>query len=162
MHGALPNDFPAAERSEILRLKAQLAKDAGRLPGEAQARYAALEMKMRAWPRTAENDPFHAASHALAAALRRASGCPVVVGFNEFCAPTLDEALDEAQATGANEVVAITPMMTPGGAHAEQEIPAAVAAAQARYPGVVIRYAWPFDLADIAMFLCAQIDRTAS
>ena len=162
MHGALPSDFPAAERAELFRLKAQISHAGAGSTRETETRYAALETKMRAWPRTPENDPFYAASHALAAALRQASGCAVVVGFNEFCAPTVDEALDEAQAAGANEVIAVTPMMTPGGAHAEHEIPAAVAAAQARHPGLVIRYAWPFDVAEVARFLFAQIDRSDS
>jgi len=162
MHGAPPSDFPAAERAEMFRLKAQISHAMAVATDDAQARYASLERKMRVWPRTAENDPFYAASHTLAAALREASGCSVVVGFNEFCAPTVDEALDMAQAAGADEVIAVTPMMTPGGAHAEHEIPAAVAAAQVRHPEVVIRYAWPFDVADVAAFLFAQIDRSAA
>jgi len=162
MHGAPPGDFPAVERVELFRLKTQLGPAAAGPTDAARVRYLALEAKMRAWPRTAENDPFYAASHALAEALRQASGCSVIVGFNEFCAPTVDEALDEAQATGADEVIAVTPMMTPGGAHAEHEIPAAVAAARVRHPGVVFRYAWPFDVADVARFLFAQIGRPAS
>jgi len=162
MHGSPPSDFPAADRAELFRLKAQISHAVAGSTEEVQARYVALETKMRAWPRTAENDPFYAASHALAAALRQWSGCSVVVGFNEFCAPTVDEALDAAQSAGAEEVIAVTPMMTPGGAHAEHEIPAAVAAARARHPGIVIRYAWPFDVAEVARFLSAQIDRPAS
>jgi len=129
--------------------------------GEVQARYMALETKMRTWPRTTENDPFYTASHALAAALRQASGGAVVVGFNEFCAPSVDEALDAAQSAGADEVIVVTPMMTPGGAHAEHEIPAAVSAARLRHPGVVFRYAWPFDVTEVSAFLLAQIDRSA-
>jgi len=162
MHGAPPSDFPVAERAELFRLKAQISHAVAASTGDVQARYAALETKMRTWPRTAANDPFYAASHTLAAALRQTSGGSVVVGFNEFCAPSIDEALDLAQAAGADEVIAVTPMMTPGGAHAEHEIPAAVAAAQVRHPGVVFRYAWPFNVADVAGFLFAQIDRAVS
>jgi sirohydrochlorin cobaltochelatase len=56
-------------------------------------------------------------------------------------------------------VVVTTPMMTPGGEHAEQEIPAAIAEARARHPQVAFDYAWPFDLARVAAFLAEQIER---
>ena len=67
----------------------------------------------------------------------------VVVGFNEFCAPDLAQALDEAAARGAGQVVVTTPMMTTGGEHAEQDIPAAIDQAPARHPQVTFDYAWP-------------------
>src|SRR4051812_30373449 len=75
-HAAAPTlTLDPAEREQQLRL---LRKQ----------RRAEIGAKMRAWPRTAANDPFFAGSQELADHLSQASGCQVVVGFNEFCDPT--------------------------------------------------------------------------
>jgi sirohydrochlorin cobaltochelatase len=124
-----------------------------------EQRYAELEAMMRAWPRTAANDPFHASSLELGAQLQQVTGLPVTVGFNEFCAPSLDEALEEAIRTGAEKVVVVTPMMTRGGEHAERDIPAAIEREQKRHAGVSIVYAWPFNSGDVAGFLAQRVRR---
>ena len=79
------------------------------------------------------------------------------MGFNEFCAPSLDDTFSKATARGAEKVIVVTPMMTRGGEHAEVDIPRAVEAAQARYPKIPIIYAWPFRVSDVASFLATQI-----
>ena len=124
-------------------------------------RKAELEAKMRAWPRTPANDPFHAGSFELADHLARVSGLDVVVGFNEFCNPTVDDAIEDAVARGAGKIVLITPMMTRGGEHSESDIPAAMHRAQAVHPTVKMVYAWPFDITSVAQFLSAQVQRFA-
>jgi sirohydrochlorin cobaltochelatase len=156
MHGAPPNDFPPREMGEFFGLHARLEHATGPERAALESRYAELEARMRAWPRTAQNDPFYAGAQDLADHLSQTTGSPVIVGYNEFCAPSLDEALDQA-ATQADAVIVITAMMTRGGEHSEKEIPLAVQSAQARHPGVSIRYVWPFDTAAVAAFLAAQI-----
>jgi sirohydrochlorin cobaltochelatase len=81
----------------------------------------------------------------------------VIVGFNEFCAPSLDDALNRGIALGAEKVIVVTPMMTRGGEHAEVDIPAAIRAAQARHPEIPIIYAWPFRVSEVADFLAAHV-----
>jgi sirohydrochlorin cobaltochelatase len=161
MHGAPPNDFPQREVAEMFGLHARLEHLVGPERAALERRHDELDAKMRDWPRTAQNDPFHAASHELAAAVSEATGCEVIVGFNEFCAPSLDTALDQAAARAAERVIIITPMMTRGGEHSEVDIPAAVQRAQARHSGVQFVYAWPFEVAEVARFLAAQISRFA-
>lgn len=157
MHGAPPNDMPPGQVAELMGLHARLDGVEGAQRAALQQRYDELDAQVRAWPRSGDNDLFWAASHALGEALARVTGCEVIVGFNEFCAPRLDEALDRA-ADGAERVVVVTPMMTRGGEHAEVEIPAEVEAARARHPGVEFTYAWPFHLDDVARFLARQIE----
>jgi sirohydrochlorin cobaltochelatase len=159
MHGAPPRDFPRRERGEFFALHSRW-HHAGDAPVESSdQRYHELEQQMRQWPRTPENDPFHAASMEMAIALSHESGHPVIVGFNEFCAPDIDEALDEAVHAGATRVIVVTPMMTRGGEHAEEELPSLVDAARSRHADVTFEYAWPFTMDDIARFLAAQITR---
>ncbi len=158
MHGEPPNDFPRDEFASFFALHARLHY-AGTTDEDLHHRYAVLDAKMRGWPRTAENDPFYAASQQMANQLRETTGLEVVVGFNEFCGPTVEQAIEEAVAGKAENIVVVTPMMTPGGIHAEIQIPATVKQAQARHPGVSIRYAWPFDLSEVAQFLAKRIQQ---
>jgi sirohydrochlorin cobaltochelatase len=161
MHGAPPNDFPKREMAEFFDLHARHEHAAGPERAAQARRYAELHAEMRAWPRTVQNDPFWAASKELSAHLSQATGCEVVVGFNEFCAPDVDEALEQAVAKGAERVIVITPMMTPGGEHAAVDIPAAIRHAQDRHPEVPIAYAWPFEVSRVARFLADQMGRVA-
>ena len=48
-------------------------------------------------------------------------------------------------------------MLTPGGSHSEIEIPETLARLRAKYPDVELRYAWPFDLGQVAAMLAGQI-----
>lgn len=159
MHGAPPNDFPKREMGEFFSLHSRLQHSAGPDHATLERRYAELEAKMRAWPRTAQNDPYYAAAQALATQLAPATGSRVVVGFGEFCAPSLDEALDQAMEEAPEKVIVVTPMMTRGGGHSEVDIPEAVGRARERHPATPIVYAWPFDVAEIALFLASQIRR---
>jgi len=48
-------------------------------------------------------------------------------------------------------------MLTRGGGHAEEDIPAAIDRARARFPGVPFVYAWPHDTVDVARFLAQRL-----
>ena len=160
MHGEPPKDFPKDEFARFFSLHARL-KFTEMRGAELEESYAHLDAKMRNWPRTPENDPFHASSQEMAKQLSKATGSEVILGFNEFCGPTLGEAFEEAVARKPEEIIVITPMMTPGGGHSEQDIPAAIREAQSRHPDVPIRYAWPFSLSKVAQFLAEHINQTS-
>jgi sirohydrochlorin cobaltochelatase len=153
-HGAPPRGY---RREAVARLKA--------LEGRRQAtggsmgdEEAALDRQIRAYPRTAENDPYREGILALAAALApRLGGAQLLVAYNEFCGPSVEEAVEDAVRAGAQEIVVVPSMLTPGGVHAEVEIPEALARARARFPGLKLRYAWPFDLELIATMLAVQV-----
>ena len=153
-HGGVPRDFP---RAELQRLKA--------LEGERRARGTAptdeeraLERKIRTWPRTPATDPYRAGLETVAATLRSKLGAiPVVVAYNEFCAPSLDDAVTELASNGARRITVVPSMLTPGGVHSEIEIPETLAALRTRFPAVELRYAWPFDADAVAELLALQI-----
>ncbi|MGB7296858.1 MAG: CbiX/SirB N-terminal domain-containing protein [Candidatus Aminicenantales bacterium] len=159
MHGAPPLDFPREEMTEFMSLHARVGHAPVPDAGTLRQRYEELEAKMRVWPRTGQNDPFYAGSQDLAKHLRRESGLEVIVGFNEFCAPTLDEVLERAAAREAGRIIVVTPMMTRGGEHSAVDIPKAIRRAQQKYPDQKFVYAWPFPTEDIARFLSSQITR---
>jgi sirohydrochlorin cobaltochelatase len=159
VHGNLANDFPRQELGEYFGLRALLqagsADDRARLEQRCQV----LDARLRAWPRTPANDPFWAASLALGEHLSHVAGSRVVVGFTEFCDPTIDAALDQAVGLGATRVLVVTPMLTRGGDHAERDIPTAIRRARERYQGLPIVYAWPYEPIDVAQFLTEQLAR---
>ena len=157
MHGMPPTDFPREELAEFSRLHSRLTREPDQASEQDRFRHEGLDKKIRMWPRTPDNDPFFIWSHDVSAALKRALTCEVLVGFNEFCTPTIEAALEAAANLSPSEIVVTTPMMGRGGSHAEREIPEVIATAQKKHPQIVFRYAWPFPSTEIADFLATQI-----
>jgi sirohydrochlorin cobaltochelatase len=157
MHGAPPNDFPRNETAEMFTLHSRLEHGGG--SDAMENRYNELEEKMRRWPRTRANDPFYTASQDLAQALSKEMGLIVLTGFNEFCAPSLKKTLAQAAASGADDVMVVTPMMTRGGEHAEVDIAKLVENFRQEHPEIKTTYAWPFETVEIARFLAAHVAR---
>jgi sirohydrochlorin cobaltochelatase len=156
-HGVPPRDFPPAELAEFFGLHARIEAGGHGMPPALKERYAVLDARLRAWPRTPANDPFHAASLDLAARLARETGLETFVGFNEFCGPSLDEAFATAVARGAGRVIVVTPMLTRGGEHAERDIPDAIGRARDAHPAMEFVYAWPFENAAVVRLLADQV-----
>ena len=88
---------------------------------------------------------------------RRLDGALLAVAYNEYCAPTLQEAVEELAGKGATEITVITTMFTPGGSHSEIEIPEILSELNAKHPEITLRYAWPFDLDLVAAMLVEQL-----
>ena len=156
MHGAPPNDFPKNDLAELMGLHNQLEITPDHQQAMLLERYLELQTRVRSWPRTPSNDPFFEGSTKLAQQLEETSGLRVLLGFNEFCAPSLDETLERA-ASSAEQVLVITPMVTRGGEHSEKDIPASISRVRLHHPEVSFIYVWPFDIGDVAMFLSEQI-----
>ncbi len=156
MHGTPPKDFPKTEHKELFEIRAAL-KHATNPSKTLRERHDFLDKKMRLWPRTEKNDPFHFGSMELGRHLEKQSGLRVIVGFNEFCDPDLHKALREAVRLADEKVLVTTPMMTRGGSHSKGDIPAAIAGVQRDSPKTDIIYAWPFPVSEIAGFLSVQI-----
>jgi sirohydrochlorin cobaltochelatase len=157
MHGAPPKDYPGSELMEFFKLHMALEHGADGFPQAMRQKHDEMDDKIRQWPRSVENDPFWEASHKLAEELSRVTSHDVIVGFNEFCSPSIDESLENAVLSGADEIIVITPMMTPGGEHSTIDIPQSIERAQESHPDVSFRYAWPFNLTAVASFLAEQI-----
>ena len=155
-HGGIPTDCPPELVAKLKRLEGQ--RRAGKLPMSAEERD--VDAMIRRWPRTKQTDPYQYGLEALAHALQPLlKNVHFAVAYNEFCAPTLEEAVEGLIQKGAMEITVATTMFTPGGSHSEIEIPEIISRLQERHPGVEIRYAWPFDLERIARALAEQIQR---
>jgi sirohydrochlorin cobaltochelatase len=153
-HGAPPRDAPRELTSRLKALEGRRA-GTGQPAGDEER---TLDAKLRAWPRTPESDPYSEGVENLARSLRsRLEGTRLVVAYNEFCAPSLDAAVERAVAEGASRIVVVPTMLTPGGVHSEEEIPELLAGLRARFPSTPIRYAWPFDLDDVAALLARRV-----
>jgi sirohydrochlorin cobaltochelatase len=155
-HGGIPKGCPQELVTQLKRLEAQ--RRAAKLPPSAAERE--LDTKIRQWPRTAETDPYQAGLETVAARLRaQLDGALFAVAYNEFCAPTLEDSVEALIKQGATHIVVTTTMFTPGGSHSEVEIPEILDHLRPQYPGVELRYAWPFDLDSVANTLAEQVKR---
>ncbi len=157
MHGMPPNNFPQKETLDYFMLHSRLENMSGPPPPNIQQQYEQLDNKMRNWPRTQENDQYYLTSNEIAAVLSKQTGHSVVVGFNEFCSPSLDEAFEEAIQFNPEKIIVVTPMMTQGGEHSEKDIPEAIERAKKKNPTIKFSYVWPFNISKIAAFLAEQI-----
>ena len=162
MHGSPPKDYPKNILMEYFSLHFRLQAMTGPAHDIMENKFKELDLNLRSWPRNEQNDPFFSASHDLAQQLGKITRLEVLVGFNEFCNPSLDNAFAEAVQKGAEKIIVVTPMMTPGGEHSEKDIPEAISRIQKQAPNLKIHYAWPFDMSEVAKFLADNIDRTMS
>lgn len=154
-HGAAAKDTPRAMVGRLRTLEAERRRIPGSPLTEEER---GLDHQVRHWPRTPESDPYAAGIEELAARLRPRAG-RVVVAYNEFCAPSIHEAVVALVAEGVTHLTLITTMVTPGGVHAEMEIPEEVAELRARFPEAHIAFAWPFDLDAVAELLASTAKR---
>ncbi len=154
-HGGVPKDYPHDLVITLKRLEAQRRGTGGDLSEEERE----LDRRIRHWPRTPRTDPYKYGLESLAAHLKgMLDGTLFALAYNEFCAPTLEEAVDEVIAAGARGITVVSSMFTPGGSHAEIEIPETLAQLRTRHPDIVLRYAWPFDLNLVATMLVQHIN----
>jgi sirohydrochlorin cobaltochelatase len=155
-HGGIPKDYPRERLTKLRALEARRRATGGPPTAEEME----LDREIRQWPRTPKTDPYRAGLEALAAELKPfLDGERFTIAYNEFCAPTVQEAVSEMVALGVKEIVVVPSMLTPGGSHSEIEIPETLERLRAEHDGLSIRYAWPFDLTAVAGMLAAQLQR---
>ncbi len=155
-HGGIPKDCPQELVTRLKQLEAQ--RRAAKTPPTPEE--IELDTKIRRWPRTTATDPYQSGLEAVAVQLRaQLAGILFAVAYNEFCAPTLQEAVEELIEKGATHITVTTTMFTPGGSHSELEIPEILHHLRTRHPGIELRYAWPFDLSMVAKLLQEQVAR---
>ena len=115
-HGGIPKSCPQELITKLKRLEG-LRRTTG-TPISTEERE--LDTRIRRWPRTPETDPYQPGLEAVAARLRAHLGeGHFAVAYNEFCAPTLEESVEELIEKGATDIIVATTMVTPGGFHSE-------------------------------------------
>lgn len=153
-HGGLPADCPEEIVSKLKRLESQRRKN-NQPPSEEEIKYDSL---IRNWPRTEDSDPYKSGLESVANIFRSYNkGMELAVAYNEFCAPTIKEAVENLMIKGFKNILLVSTMFTPGGSHSEIEIPEEVEFLNQKFPGINIEYAWPFDLNQVATFLSKHI-----
>src|SRR3989338_1548571 len=119
-HGAPATDCPPQLIGELMALEWRGTQSGGDHQHQAVGRAGELNAKIRGWPRHEGNDPYKAGLEGLAAALKSLIPTDLfAIGYNEFCRPTIAEAIAGVIGQGATRVVVLPTMMTPGGVHSE-------------------------------------------
>ena len=156
-HGGTATDTPRPLIGELKRLEAerQARRELKMSPREAE-----LDKQVREWPRTPDNDAYKLGVDEIARALApKLAGRKLITAYNEFCAPSVEDAIESLVKEGFTRIILISTMYTRGGLHAECEIPVLVAEARKNHPGIEVEYAWPFDAGYLADFLAGQLAR---
>ncbi len=155
-HGGVPKDLPRGWVTELKRMEAERRAKGGE-PSEMEME---ADQRIRNWPRTPENDPYRMGLESLASQLKSLlkDEC-LVVAYNEFCSPSIEQAVADLVREGFEQIALVTTMVTPGGSHADGEIPEEVEKLQKRFPEIQIRYAWPFDLRKVAELINFQVSQ---
>jgi sirohydrochlorin cobaltochelatase len=156
-HGAVAKDCP---REWVTKLKALEAKRKVTRE-DPSTEELDLESRIRSWPRTPQNDPYKEGIESLAIRLKPLlNGEMLATAYNEFCAPTLEEAVEDLIAHGACRIKVVPSMMTPGGVHSEVDIPLILEKLRTQHPQVEIQYAWPFKLDLLANLMHEHLKQT--
>lgn len=146
-HGGIARDFPKTR--EYFRLHAQGGEE-----------FKKIEDELVHWPRNEKNDDYWGGFMKVASGLRNANAFHSVhVAFNEMCAPTVEEALNETLEDDPDTIVLTSIMMTPGGVHSERDIPASIEAFKKKNPNIAVVYAWPYDVTHISSFLISHVNK---
>ena len=158
-HGAPASDCPPYL---VFKLK-QLESRRRALGGDPSDEEQELDAKIRNWPRTAGNDPYRTGLEAVAEKLRPKLpiSTELVMAFCEYCAPTLDAAVEDLVKRRFERVVVVSSMMIPGGAHSDVDVPRTIEGVSWRFPDLDIEYAWPFDTESVADLLALHLKRAA-
>lgn len=139
-------------------MQAEMRLESGDL--SIKERYEKLDRQVRSHPRRAANDPYWQGMNELAEQIRRSNKfLAVMVAFNEFCAPTIAEAIQNASQLKPDTIVVIPTMVLRGGKHSEEDIPRSVEQVTQKLDDIRVIYAWPYDLQAQAEFFISQAQR---
>ena len=163
-HGSPATDCPPQLIGELMSLEWRApSPNPQHPPGEpglVRGRAEELDATIRNWPRHDGNAPYKTGLERVAEALRPLLPTELLaIGYNEFCRPTIAEAIEGVIRQGATRILVIPSMLTPGGVHAERDIPRALDALRGAHPAVAIDYLWPFDIQQVAALLAEHVSR---
>ena len=153
-HGGLPSDMP----SDIVEKFMRLHKTRVKAGGEASDQEIELDNTIRRWARTPDSDPYKSGLENLATHMEKFLNDFIVkTAYNEFCYPTIEEAIGELDVDKVTRIILVTTMITRGGSHSEKEIPEELEVLREKFKDIDIQYAWPFDMDSFALFLSDHV-----
>ncbi len=155
-HGIPPSDYPGMKVGLLMMLEILNEKVHW---GWLEKWRSRLDHEVRTWKRTSQTDPYQSAVEKLASRLSGHLGMPVYVGYNEFCAPTVAEAIEQALSQGASSVTVVSTMLIRGNTHTESEIAETVLQVAQAHPEARILYAFPVDEELVIDLLATHVQR---
>jgi len=153
-HGGLPKDISPEIVEQFMRVhKARL-----KAGGPVSQQEIDLDKTIRNWERTEKNDPYKAGLEALSAQMEPLlEGYIVKTAYNEFCHPSIEDAVGELAQQDVSEIIIATTMITRGGSHSEKEIPEEIRQLSQKHRDIRFQYAWPFNMNSFAEFLSDHV-----
>jgi len=153
-HGGLPSDLPSGIVEKFMRLHKSRVKAGTEITSEEIE----LDNTIRRWERSPETDPYKSGLEDLAVHMEPLlKNFILKTAYNEFCYPTIEEAIEELASKSVSKIILVTTMITRGGSHSEQEIPEELEVLRKKFKDIEIQYAWPFDIDTFALFMSTHV-----
>ena len=153
-HGGLPSNIPSEIVEKFMRVHKGRVKSGRPITEQEQE----LDSIIRKWERTKETDPYKFGLESLASSMQPfLSDYIIKTAYNEFCYPTIEEAVNQLIKESILKISIITTMVTRGGSHSEIEIPEEIQNLRSKHKNIDIQYAWPFDIDAFALFLSTHV-----
>ena len=153
-HGGLPSDIPC----EIFEKFMSVHKTRVKTESPISSQEVELDNTIRKWKRTPETDPYKFGLETLASHMKSfLKNYTVKTAYNEFCYPSIADAVKELADENFAKIILVTTMITRGGSHSEREIPEELEALRLKYRDIDIQYAWPFDTDTFALYLTTHV-----
>ena len=153
-HGGMPSDIPRETVEKFMSVHKTRVKTGSPI----SAQEVELDNTIRHWKRTPETDPYKSGLETLASRMGPLLGnYTVKTAYNEFCYPSIADAVEELVNENFAKIILVTTMITRGGSHSEREIPEELEALRLRYRDIDIQYAWPFSVDTFALYLATHV-----
>jgi sirohydrochlorin cobaltochelatase len=153
-HGGLPDDIPSDIVEKFMRIHKGRVKSGSPITDQELE----LDSTIRKWERTEKSDPYKFGLESLASHMKIFLDEYVIkTAYNEFCYPTIEEAVNQLVEEGVSDITLVTTMITRGGSHSELEIPEEIKELRSKHKSINIHYAWPFDIDAFALFLSTHV-----
>src|SRR5579875_1335490 len=101
--GNPPKDYPKEKFLEYIKLKFNLEK----IDEASRKRFEELDQEIKKWPRNANNDPSYFNIVNLCEELRYALGFVTDFAFENYCSPTLSEAIYDLISRGFYSIIVV-------------------------------------------------------
>ncbi|MEO0271272.1 MAG: CbiX/SirB N-terminal domain-containing protein [candidate division WOR-3 bacterium] len=142
-HGSVPYDFPQEKLKKYFFLRSKKMK--GELNKEEKKEFLNLERELHYFERNAENDPHYFFHKKLKDEIEKELNIKCYFAFNEFCAPNLEEVIEEIVKNENNSEIFIVPTMFTGGHHTDEEIKEEIEKIKEKFKNLRIKYLYPFN-----------------
>lgn len=141
-HGSVPYDFTQEKLKRYFLLRSKKMKN--EMNDEEGKEFLNLERELNYFERNKVNDPHYFFHKKLKDEIEKELNIKTIFAFNKFCAPGLEEVIEEIVKNENNSEIYVVPTMFTGGRHTDEEIKEDIEKIKRKFKDLRINYLYPF------------------